>query len=283
MSGTRAPAVAGLFYPAEADVLRAQVQLHLAATPPPVAATRPPVAPTDPLPDVRALVVPHAGYVYSGPTAGIAYRQLFALAGRVRRILLLGPPHVVPVLGVAASGAHHWRTPLGDVTVDDEGRAALVTVSRADGVPWLVVVDDDPHVREHSLEVQLPFIQVALPGAAVLPVLVGDGPVDAIAGLLDAWWCDDALIVVSTDLSHYEPQHSAQRHDARTAAAIVEADPDAIGDRDACGARALRVLLTMAAQRGATISELDRRTSADTAGTPDRVVGYGAFAVQAPC
>lgn len=278
MTTTRPPAVAGLFYPGEAHALRTQVQRHLAAVAP-VAGT----PDTAPLPDLRALVVPHAGYVYSGPTAGIAYRRLVPLAGRVRRLLLLGPPHFVRVLGVAASGAHRWRTPLGDVEVDDVGRTALLKASHDEGVPWLVAVDDDPHVREHSLEVQLPFIQVTLPEASVLPVLVGDGPVDAVAGLLDEWWCDDALIVVSTDLSHYEPQRSAQRHDAHTAAAIVAADADAIDDRDACGARALRVLLTMAAQRGASVRELDRCTSADTAGTPDRVVGYGAFAVQAPC
>ncbi|MGB9374672.1 MAG: AmmeMemoRadiSam system protein B, partial [Jiangellales bacterium] len=228
MTGTRPPAVAGLFYPGEADALRTQVQRHLASAGQ--------AAPRDEqLPDVRALVVPHAGYVYSGPTAGVAFRHLVPLAGRVRRLLLLGPPHFVPVLGVAASGAHRWRTPLGDVEVDQDGRSALLKKSHDEGVPWLVVVDDDPHLREHSLEVQLPFVQVTLPEATVLPVLVGDGPVDAVAGLLDDWWCDDALIVVSTDLSHYEPQDSARRHDARTAAAIVAADADAIGDRDACG------------------------------------------------
>lgn len=276
MSATRPPAVAGLFYPGDAEVLRSQVRRYLEAAA--HVATEP-----GSMDGVRALVVPHAGYVYSGPTAGVAYRHLAPLAGRLRRILLLGPPHFVPVLGVAVSGAERWRTPLGDVAVDADGRAALRTASHAEGVPWLVVVDDHPHAREHSLEVQLPFVQVTLPGVPVLPVLVGDGPVDAVAGLLADWWCEDALIVVSTDLSHYESQTSAQRHDARTAAAVVSADPDAIDDRDACGSRALRVLLTMAAQRGARVHELDRRTSADTAGTPERVVGYGAFAVTAPC
>jgi AmmeMemoRadiSam system protein B len=277
MRGVRPPAVAGLFYPSDPGVLQAQVRQYLTAAPLVAASV------DGPMDDLRALVVPHAGYVYSGPTAGLAYRRLAPLSGRVRRILLLGPPHFVPVLGVAVSGAQQWRTPLGDVTVDEQGLKALVQASHADGVPWLVVVDNHPHVPEHSLEVQLPFIQLTLPDVVVLPVLVGDGPVDAVAGLLEDWWADDAVIVVSTDLTHYQPQAAAQRHDARTSAAIVRADADAIGDHDACGARALRVLLAMAAKRGAAVTELDRCTSADTAGTPDRVVGYGAFAVQGRC
>jgi AmmeMemoRadiSam system protein B len=278
MTGTRPPAVAGLFYPSDPGALAAQVRAHLSARASPAS-----TGGSAPMRDVRALIAPHAGYVYSGPTAGVAYRMLAPVSARVRRVLLLGPPHVVPVLGVAVSGAQRWSTPLGDVVVDDQARTALVAASHAQGVPWLVVQDDDPHVREHSLEVQLPFLQLTLPEVAVLPVLVGDGPVGAVAGLLDDWWAEDSLIVVSTDLSHYETQPSAQSHDARTSAAIVRADPDAIGDRDACGARALRVLLTMAARRGAVVTELDRRTSADTAGSPDRVVGYGAFAVHGSC
>ena len=273
MTDLRQPAVAGLFYPADPERLRAQVQHHLHEPAP----REPTAAPT-----MRALVVPHAGYVYSGPTAGVGYRLLAALADRVRRVVLLGPPHFVPVPGVEVTAADAWLTPLGPVPVDDDARRRLqgMAGSGASRPGGGVVTSDRAHRPEHSLEVQLPFLQMTLPDATVLPLLVGDGPPAAVADLLEPWWADDTLLVVSTDLSHYEPAAAAARHDGRTSAAVVALDPARIGDRDACGAQPLRALLHLAARHGATVRELDRRTSADTAGTPDRVVGYGAFAVE---
>jgi AmmeMemoRadiSam system protein B len=270
----RPPAVAGLFYPAEPERLAASLQQCLDALP------RRDVPATTAAPGarLRALVVPHAGYVYSGPTAGVAYRRLLGLPAdaRPRTVLLLGPPHRVPVAGIAVSSAQAWTTPLGDVPLDVDGRDRLLAAA-----PDHVLADDHAHASEHSLEVQLPFLQSVLPGVPVLPLLVGDLAPGAGARVLRPWWHDPTvLVVVSTDLSHYEPAASAERHDARTAAAVCAADPSSVGDRDACGARPLRVLLTLAAADGARVRLLDRRTSADTAGSPERVVGYGAFAVE---
>lgn len=282
----RRPAVAGLFYPADPVALDAAVSACLrrdvldeapgsAAIPTPDASAH--------VPDLRALVVPHAGYVYSGPTAGVGYRLLPAIAPRVRRVLLLGPPHRVPVWGLEVTAADEWESPLGRVVIDAAGRQQLVEVGERRRVraPSLVTAADTAHAPEHSLEVQVPFLQRTLPGVALLPVLVGEGDPDRLADLLEHWWARDSLVVVSTDLSHYEPLESARRHDARTSAAVQACDAAAIGDRDACGAQALRTLLTLAARHGASVRELDRRTSADTVGDPARVVGYGAFAVSA--
>lgn len=269
-SAVRRPAVAGFFYPADSLALDAAVRAHLSAPAP---------QQQEPVSNLRALVVPHAGYVYSGPTAGVGYRLLPAAASRVRRVLLLGPPHRVPVWGVEASGADAWESPLGVVDVDAAGRRRLVEADATSG-RRLVNVGDIAHEPEHSLEVQIPFLQRTLPGVPVLPVLVGDAAAHEVADLVEPWWADDSLVVVSTDLSHYEPDTAARRHDERTSRAIVACDPGAIRDSDACGAQALRVLLTLAARHDARVRELDRRTSADTAGSPDRVVGYGAFAVQ---
>ena len=266
----RPPAVAGLFYPASPAALASDVDAHLVAPAPHAPA---------PAPQLRALVVPHAGYVYSGPTAGVAYRLLPALAGRVRRVLLLGPPHRVPVWGVQVSAADAWQTPLGVVHVDAAARDALVAADRRHESTW-VGVGDSAHGPEHCLEVQLPFLQRTLPDVPVLPVLVGQADPEQIASLLDPWWTADTMIIVSTDLSHYEPDDVARRHDAATASAVVERDATRIGDHDACGAQPLRVLLHMATAHDAKVRELDRRTSADTAGDPERVVGYGSFAVE---
>lgn len=230
---------------------------------------------------LRALVVPHAGYVYSGPTAGVGFRLLPATSARVRRILLLGPAHRVPVRGLEVSAADEWASPLGRVCVDADERRRLVEEGARRGLRGMVRVADVAHAPEHSLEVQVPFLQRTLPGVPVLPVLVGDGDAACLADLLEHWWSDDAVVVASTDLSHYEPLESARRHDARTSAAVQACDPVAIGSRDACGAQALRTLLTLAARHGASVLELDRRTSADTVGDPSRVVGYAAFAVSA--
>jgi AmmeMemoRadiSam system protein B len=266
----RRPAVAGLFYPDDPALLATDVRRHLQAPPP---------RPLPKVGDCRAVVVPHAGYVYSGPVAGVAYRLLAALAARIERVLLLGPPHRVPVWGLQVSAADVWSTPVGDMPVDDAGRRALLAAAAARGLGDLVEVSEAAHGPEHSLEVQVPFLLATLPDVPVLPVLVGEGDTGDMADCLTDWWAEASLVVVSTDLSHYEPVGSAQQHDARTAAAILAADAARIGDHDACGSRALRVMLTLARRAGASVLELDRRTSADTAGTPDRVVGYGAYLV----
>jgi AmmeMemoRadiSam system protein B len=257
VSTVRQPVVAGSFYPAGTGELAETVERLLAAAP------RPRLSGV-----LRALVAPHAGYVFSGPVAASAYATL----GRERafsRVALFGPSHFTPLRGVAVSGADGWRTPLGTVPVDGELRTAAVS--------WGGVVDDEPHAADHALEVELPFLQLALgEDLRVLPVAVGDALEDAAAVV--AAVSADALVVVSTDLSHYHDDATARRLDRRTADAVVALHADAITDGDACGAGALRALLVHAGRAGWSCAELDIRTSADTAGDRRRVVGYGAFA-----
>ena len=259
----RPAAVAGAFYPGRRDVLSATVRslLHDAdATPASPASTR-----------LRALIVPHAGYAYSGPIAASAYRRIDP--ARVRRVVLLGPSHRSPLFGLAVSLADVFATPLGPVTVDAAARQVLLDQD-------LATVDDRAHALEHSLEVQLPFLQEVLPGVAVLPVAVGPAPIEVVADAIDALWDPLTLVVVSSDLSHDESYESARRHDARTSTSITALEPDAIGDRDACGGFAVRGLLLAARRHGVAARVLDLRSSGDTAGDRDRVVGYGAFAFE---
>lgn len=257
----RPPAVAGAFYPGHTRELVATVE-HLLAG----ASVRP-----DPHARLRALIVPHAGYVYSGPIAASAYRRIEP--GAVRRVLLLGPSHRTPLRGLAVPTADGFATPLGDVAVDAAMRAELVSAG-------LAAPDDAAHRIEHSLEVQLPFLQAVLPGVPVLPVAVGVAPATTVAEAIATVWDETTLVVVSSDLSHYEPYAVAQRHDHETADAITRLAPDAIGDLDACGCFAVRGLLVAAEARGLGVRVLDLRSSGDTAGDRDRVVGYGAFAFE---
>lgn len=259
----RPPAVAGSFYPGDAAALRSAIERSLADARP---------ADAD-APVPKALVVPHAGYVYSGPVAATGFARLLAGRRTIRRVVLLGPSHRVPVRGLGLSGADLWRTPLGDVTVDHDDDQALLDLSA-------VVVDDAAHAPEHSLEVQVPFLQSVLDEFRLVPVIVGDASAHEVASVLNLLWGGpETVVVISTDLSHYHPHQDAVRLDARTAAAIVACDRAAVGDRDACGARPLRGLLAAAVERDLAVEPLDLRTSGDTAGDTRSVVGYGTFAL----
>jgi MEMO1 family protein len=261
VSGVRPPAAAGSFYPRGAAELAATVDRLLAeARPPPVPG------------GLRALVVPHAGYVFAGAVAAAAFATL-APEKRAFRVALLGPSHFAPLRGIAVSGADGWLTPLGTVAVD----GGLRTTALAAGA----VVDDKPHARDHALEVELPFLQQrAGEELRVLPAAVG-GPGHETAAVVEAL-SPDALIVVSTDLSHFHDDATARRLDRRTADAVVALDADAIRDSDACGADALRALLVHARRAGWRCAELELRTSAEACGDTGRVVGYGAFALTVP-
>ena len=255
MNGVRAPVAAGSFYPARAAELADVVDRLLVEA-------EPPAVPGE----LRALVVPHAGYVYSGAVAAAAFALLPAGAPGLR-VAVVGPSHFVPLIGAAVTGAAAWRTPLGEVPVDD-GLRAKALEARA-------VVDDRPHSADHALEVQLPFLQRrAAADLRVLPVAVGHGGADVVATL-----AADALVVVSTDLSHYHDDVTARLVDRRTTDRVLDLDAEAIQDLDACGAAALRALLRHARAAGWTCTLLDLRTSADATGDVSRVVGYGAFAL----
>lgn len=265
----RPAAVAGTFYPADPQVLRREVEAALAA-----AAAAVPQERRAPPP--KAVVAPHAGYAYSGPVAASAYAAVAAGGprGRVARVVLLGPAHRAHLRAVAAPAADAFATPLGPVRVDAEARDALVASGR-------VVVADAAHADEHGLEVHLPFLQVVLGGdVAVLPLVVGEvGPLEVADVLERVWGGPETLVVVSTDLSHYHDHDAAVALDRETAAAVVARRPGAVGTRAACGAFPLRGLLVVARRKDLAVELLDLRTSADTAGGPDRVVGYGAFAL----
>lgn len=270
----RPPAVAGFFYPDDPATLAARVDAALEAGAR-VLGDRPRRVP-------EALVVPHAGYRYSGEVAGTAYATLVGLS-EVERVVLAGPAHRVPVRGLAVPTVDAFLTPLGPVPVDDTGRRVALAVGRS------VVADDRPHAAEHSLEVHLPFLQRVLGPAldtdgatrwSVLPLVVGPAAPDDVAEVLEAvWGGPETVVVVSTDLSHYHDDATAKRLDAATAARIVGCDVEHLAGEDACGASPLRGLLEVARRRHLDVDLLDLRTSGDTSGERDRVVGYGAFAV----
>jgi AmmeMemoRadiSam system protein B len=253
----REAAVAGLFYPADPRELREAVRAYLgkpAGSPP------------------KALIVPHAGYVYSGPVAGSGYGLWEGAGGRVRRVVLLGPAHRYPLTGLAAHGADWFETPLGRVHVDAEA------VERALTLPQVKRLDA-AHRGEHSLEVHLPFLQVVFGEFEVVPLVVGDAAPAEVAEVLDLLWNGpETVIVVSSDLSHYHDSETARRLDRRTADAIEGLRPAEIGPDAACGCRAIGGLLELARAKGLSAKTLDLRNSGDTKGPRHEVVGYGAFA-----
>ena len=264
MGAIRAPAVAGTFYPAAADRLRAAVERYLAAVP-----ARAPSRP-------KAVIAPHAGYVYSGPVAGHAFAWLDEHGPAITRVVVIGPAHFVPIRGLALPRAEAFRTPLGDVPLDRDAIEAIRDLPQ-------VQVADGPHRPEHALEVELPFLQTVLGDFELVPLVVGDAAPEEVAQVLERLWDGpEALIVISSDLSHYEPYEQAREHDAATAAAIERLDFASLGPRDACGWLGVAGLLLEADRRGLRAARLDLRNSGDTAGPRDQVVGYGAWAFHEP-
>ena len=258
----RPPAVAGLFYPAEPARLRADVEAMLQAARSAVGVGDTPPA---------ALIVPHAGYVYSGPTAALAWVRAEALRGTVRRVVVLGPTHRVGVRALALPGCRAMDTPLGPVSVEVPPQIEALAAT------GLVVSRPDVHAAEHSLEVQLPFLTVVLPGAAVVPLAVGRVSPERAAGAIRPFLGrTDTLVVISSDLSHYLPRAEARRVDDATIERILALRAD-VSHEEACGATGVDALLLAAAERGLSPRLLGAATSADTAGTPDRVVGYAAI------
>lgn len=254
----RSPAVAGMFYPNDPTELRSEIDAYLGA-----------VVYDGPAP--KALIAPHAGYIYSGPVAANAYARLRAIRNRIRRVVLLGPAHRVPFRGLAASSAQAFETPLGAVTVDQESLAAIADLPQ-------VQVLDEAHRLEHSLEVQLPFLQTALDDFTLVPLVVGEASAQAVAEVLERLWGgSETLIVISSDLSHYHDYDTARRMDGKTTAAIEALRDDAIGYDDACGRNPVNGLLQAARHHGLHARTVDLRNSGDTAGPRDRVVGYGAY------
>lgn len=258
MSPARQPAVAGRFYPAEPRRLEASVDRFLREA----RGARREVAP-------KALIAPHAGYVYSGPIAGSAYAQLAGLT--IERVVLVGPAHFVPLRGLAVSGADAFATPLGEVPIDDAARRRILRLPQ-------VRLLEAAHAEEHSLEVQLPFLQRVLGAFSLVPLVAGEATDAEVAEVLEELWGgDETLIVVSSDLSHYYDYDTAQRLDAATTRAIESLEPRGLGPDSACGRVPVRGLLLAARSHRLRARTLDLRSSGDTAGPCDEVVGYGAY------
>ena len=261
MTGTRPAAVAGSFYPGMPAQLSADIRAYLGGSPRFAPDGAPP----------KALIVPHAGYVYSGAIAASAYRRLAAAGAAVRRVVLLGPAHRVPVRGLAAPTALAFATPLGAVRVDREAVEAALALPQ-------VSESEAAHELEHSLEVQLPFLQTVLPDFGIVPFAVGEATATQVAEVIELLWGGpETLIVVSSDLSHYHRYEEACAIDRVTAGTILALAPT-LRDRQACGAAPINGLLTVARRRGLLPELLDLRNSGDTAGDGSRVVGYASFA-----
>lgn len=266
MTQIRHAAVAGLFYPEDRDELDHAVR-HLLSDAP-VHAERERIP--------KALIVPHAGYIYSGPVAASAYARLKAVAGRVRRVVLLGPCHRVPFRGLAVSSADAFETPLGAVPVDKEALAGVLELPQ-------VKVFNATHADEHSLEVHLPFLQHILGDFTLVPIVAGEASAEEVAEALERLWGGPAtLIVISSDLSHYLDYDTARQIDAKTCRAIESLDPSVIDSDQACGRVPVAGLLTAARRRDLAVTTLDLRNSGDTAGDRRRVVGYGAWMFAEP-
>jgi AmmeMemoRadiSam system protein B len=259
---TRQPAVAGTFYEEDPELLQMDLDNMLNS------AVRPELDPDS----LKALIVPHAGYIYSGPIAATAYKLLKARRNQINRVILLGPSHRVPLQGIATPQSRMFRTPLGDIPLD------LQAIELIKNLPS-VVVREDAHTWEHSLEVQLPFLQTVLDEFVLVPLVVGSTDAEAVAAVLNKLWGnDETLVVISTDLSHFLPYEEACSKDSSTTKLIEQFNSSLIGEQ-ACGCHPLNGLLKLAGEKGLNLSTLDLRNSGDTAGSHDRVVGYGSYAI----
>ena len=265
MTNIRQPAVANLFYPGDTHQLHDQVRLYLAQA----SETE-----FDPLHPPKAIIAPHAGYIYSGPVAAMAYAHLKPIADTIKRVVLLGPSHRVPLMGFAVPTAEYFETPLGKVKLDRDVIGQLLQQG-------LVSEFDAAHDMEHSLEVHLPFLQEILPDFSLVPVVAGNAGPDDVKTLLDAVWDDEqTFIVISSDLSHYLDYDTARQTDLATCKTIEQLRYQDLTSNRACGFVPVSGLLAKAKAMGLSIETVDYRNSGDTAGSKDAVVGYGAYVLK---
>ena len=219
----------------------------------------------------KAIVVPHAGYIYSGQTAALAYAQLTEWKNTIKRVILLGPVHLVPVRGLALPEVDAFTTPLGEIKLD---KAAIATIA---GMKQ-VVISYPAHAQEHSLEVQLPFLQTILDDFKLVPLAVGDATPAEVADVLDILWGgSETIIVVSSDLSHFLPYTAAKVVDKSTVKTILNMQ-ETLTHHQACGSTPVNGLILAAKRHHLQPMLLDLCNSGDTAGDKSRVVGYASFA-----
>ncbi|MCK5640614.1 MAG: AmmeMemoRadiSam system protein B [Gammaproteobacteria bacterium] len=258
MTTSRQPAVAGMFYPADPVELQQQLDGFLSKA-----------RAEGPMP--KAIIAPHAGYIYSGPIAASAYARVAALREKISRVVILGPAHREPIHGLATSSADRFTTPLGNIPLDRE------SISSIERLPQ-VCCNDTAHQLEHSLEVQLPFLQQVLNNFTLVPLVIGDTTKEEVSEVLEQLWGGpETLIIISSDLSHYHDYETARKMDSATSRAIESLKPADIHYDDACGRNPISGLLVIANKLGLQAETLDLRNSGDTAGSRDSVVGYGAY------
>ena len=261
----RNAAVAGTFYPSDEGELYADVNRMLNATTFPKQAD---VATYHP----KALILPHAGYIYSGSVAAKGYRLLEGVKNSINRVVILGPSHSVAFRGIALPRSDYFSTPLGQIAVDQQAYEQLHSIS-------CVFQSDEAHLHEHSLEVHLPFLQVQLNRFKLIPLVVGDATASEVADVIRTYIdLDDVLIIVSTDLSHFLDYKQAQQTDRQTSELICDKFTEIKGHQ-ACGSRPLNGILKLAKEQDLQVEELAVCNSGDTAGDKSRVVGYGAYVV----
>ena len=259
MSTVRTPAVAGMFYPDDANELRTMVRNFLNES----------KVSNEPIP--KAIIAPHAGYIYSGPIAASVYARLAPAHDTINRVVLLGPSHRVPFTGFAATGMTHFATPLGTIQVDRQAINKITSFSQ-------VSVLEQAHASEHSLEVQLPFLQEVLDDFSLIPLVVGEASPEQIEPVLEKLWGGlETVIVISSDLSHYHDYETARKMDQLTSQAIENLSPEAIHHEQACGRNPVNGLLQIARRKKMHAKTIDLRNSGDTAGPRNQVVGYGAY------
>ena len=259
MNPVREPAVAGTFYPADPDELRSMLLDYLREATPP---ENPP----------KAMILPHAGYIYSGPVAASGYSCLLKYHSTFSRVVLLGPAHRVPFRGIAVPDSQTFMTPLGAVAIDRDAIEHLLALPQVHRL-------DEAHRLEHSLEVHLPFLQVSLDEFTLVPLVVGEAGAEEVFEVIEPLAGESGtLIIVSSDLSHYHDYATARRLDAATTRTIEALDFESLGYEQACGRNPVSGLLLYARRHGLSATTLDLRNSGDTAGPHDQVVGYGAYA-----
>lgn len=254
----RPAAVAGTFYPSDPNQLSHTVSNYLQHA---TTTGSPP----------KAIIAPHAGYIYSGTIAANAYHLLSSAKATIKQVILLGPSHHIPFLGLATCEADYYATPLGNIPLDKELTNQLLKLPQ-------VSVVNAAHAKEHSLEVHLPFLQTVLDEFTLTPIVVGDASAEEVSEVLDMiWGGNDRLIIISSDLSHFYNYEQAQQLDRKTSDAIVDLEPNLIHSQEACGSIPIKGLILQAIKRDLHAELLDLRNSGDTAGSHDRVVGYGAY------
>jgi len=257
----RQPAVAGAFYPADPKQLHTMLDQYL--TEAECAAKAP-----------KAMIVPHAGYVYSGPVAASAYARLKKAHDLITRVVLIGPSHRVAFKGLSVSRAENFITPLGAIPVDQD---AIELIAQLPFVEYI----EQAHSYEHSLEVHLPFLQEMLDDFKIVPIVAGDATPEQVAQVINTLWGgEETLVVISSDLSHYHEYATAQRLDKATSQLIENLHYDGLSFESACGRVPVSGLLKVAREKSLSVKTIDLRNSGDTAGDKNRVVGYGAYVIE---